>query len=445
MSGGTWTNQNKVLPGVYIRFKAAEGAGLTVGERGTVAICEPLSWGAADTVQIIEAGADYTPFTGYSGAVEQNRFLQEIFKGSNRTPAPNKVLLYRPAGSGAAKAAATQDGLTVTALYPGLRGNDISVIVVAETDETYTVQTVVDNAVVDEQNVAAAADLQANAWVKFAAEGEGELAANISLQLTGGADGTISAPAYAAFLTAIEPYAFDILIYDGSDKSVVNSMVTFIKRIADGNGQYAQLVAANLTNPDSRYVINVTSGVIMDDGTVFTPEQTCWWVGGAEAGARYNDSLTNAVYPNAVGVQPLQTNGEKIAAVSAGNLIMFVDGEAVRVVQDINSLITFTPDIGKVYHKNRVMRLCNTIANDIYAQFMQNFIGIVNNNEAGRSRFKSAIVGYLLDIQSADGIQNFSPDDVEVLPGNEIDAVVINLAIQAVDAAEKIYMTVTVA
>lgn len=445
MSGGTWTNQNKVLPGVYIRFNAAEGAGLTVGERGTVAICEPLSWGAVDTVQIIEAGADYTPFTGYGGAVEKNRFLQEIFKGSNRTPAPNKLLLYRPSGTGATKATATQDGLTVTALYPGVRGNDISVIVAAETDETYTVQTVVDNAIVDEQNVAVIADLQANSWVTFTAAGDDGLAANIGFQLKGGADGTISAPDYAAFLTAIEPYAFDILIYDGMDKSVANSMVSFIKRIADSNGQYAQLVAANLTNPDSRYVINVTGGVTMDDGTMFSPAQTCWWVGGAEAGARYNDSLTNAVYPGAVGVQPLQTNGEKIAAISAGDLIMFVDGDAVRVVQDINSLITYTPDIGKVYHKNRVMRLCNTIANDIYAQFMQNFIGIVNNNEAGRSRFKSAIVGYLLDIQGAEGIQNFSSDDVEVLPGNEIDAVVINLAIQAVDAAEKIYMTVTVA
>lgn len=155
--------------------------------------------------------------------------------------------------------------------------------------------------------------------------------------------------------------------------------------------------------------------------------------------------MTNAVYPNAVKVKPLQTNGEKANSVAAGKLVLFADDGIVRVVQDINSLITYTPDIGKVYHKNRVMRLCNTIANDIYAQFMQNFIGIVNNNEAGRSRFKAAIVGYLLDVQGAEGIQNFSPDDVEVLPGAEPDAVLINLAIQAVDAAEKIYMTVTVA
>ena len=83
MSGGTWTTQNKVLPGVYIRFKSAAGAGLTVSDRGTVAICEPLSWGPQAVVQTVEAGADWAPFTGYAGAAPQNRFLQEIFKGSN--------------------------------------------------------------------------------------------------------------------------------------------------------------------------------------------------------------------------------------------------------------------------------------------------------------------------------------------------------------------------
>ena len=38
----------------------------------------------------------------------------------------------------------------------------------------------------------------------------------------------------------------------------------------------------------------------------------------------------------------------------------------------------------------------------------------------------------------------FTAEDVEVLPGAEIDAVVINVALQPVDSVEKIYMTVTV-
>ena len=45
MAGGTWDTQNKVRPGVYIRFTSGQGMSLTVGDRGTVAICEPMSWG----------------------------------------------------------------------------------------------------------------------------------------------------------------------------------------------------------------------------------------------------------------------------------------------------------------------------------------------------------------------------------------------------------------
>ena len=225
----------------------------------------------------------------------------------------------------------------------------------------------------------------------------------------------------------------------------MSAFIAFIKRIAEENGQYAQLVVANATAPDSRFVINVVSGVILDDGTTLTPAQTTWWVAGIQAGAKYNESLTYAAYPNAVAVSPVKTNSEIITALGEGAFVLNSDDGTVRVETDINSLITYTSDIGKVFRKNRVMRLCNQIANDIYAQFSANFIGIVNNNEIGRSRFKSVIVGYLLSIQANQGIQNFDADDVEVLPGEEIDAVVINLAITPVDSIEKIYLTIEVA
>lgn len=226
---------------------------------------------------------------------------------------------------------------------------------------------------------------------------------------------------------------------------MMDAMVAFIKRIADESGTYSQLVASGFsTNPDSRFVVNVMSGVTLGDGTILTPAHTTWWAGGALAGAPYNQSLTYASYPGAVSVSPLLTNSQYVEALNAGQFVLFSENGTVKVEQDINTLVTYTKDIGKVFHKNRVMRLCNTIANDIYAQFSANFIGVVNNNEQGRSRFKGAIVGYLLDIQANQGIQNFDPADVEVLPGADIDSILINLAIQVVDSVEKIYMTVEV-
>lgn len=442
MAGGVWTAQNKIRPGVYIRFSSVQNTALTVGERGVVTICEPLSWGPVAQMMEISAGADTTAFTGYPITDPKNRFLNEIFKGTNRTSGPRSVLLYRPAAASAEEASATVAPLTITAKYPGVRGNDISVVITELTEpaDTFTVQTLVAGDVVDTQTAKTVADLAANDWVTFS--GEGALAASAGVNLTGGADGTVAATAYTSYLEAVEPYAFDVMIYDGTDTTVQTAMTAFVRRIAEEAGQYSQLVASGLTSPDSQYVIDVESGVTLEDGTVLTAAQATWWVGGAQAGALYNQSLTYAQYPGAVAVSPLMTNAQYEQALQNGELVMLADNGVVKIEQDINSLTTFTPDVGRVFSKNRVMRLCNTIANDLYRQFSDNFIGVVNNNEDGRSRFQSVIVGYLLEIQANQGIQNFVAEDVQVLPGEAIDAIVVNIAITPVDAVEKIYMSI---
>lgn len=443
MPGGIWTSQNKVLPGVYIRFKTGTALGLTVGERGVVTICEPMSWGPVAQVTTVTLTTDVTPITGYDITAPQNQFLQEMFKGTNRTSAPTTILLYRPTASGSAQATVTTGELTATAVYPGARGNDISVVIteLTEPESTFTVSTVVDGAIVDQQTAAQISELVANDWVTFS--GTGALAATTGAALTGGADGTVESAAYSAYLSAIEPYKFDIMVYDGTDSTVQTALLAFINRVNENNGQYCQLVASGLSNPDSRYVININSPVTLSDGTELTPQQVTWWAGGASAGALYNQSLTYAQYPGAVSTT-MQTVDQFTQAVQAGNFVLFAENGVVKVMQDINSLTTYTEDIGQVYSKNRVMRLCNTIANDIFQQFSESFIGVVNNNEQGRARFQAAIVGYLQEIQDNQGIQNFTSDDVEVLAGSAIDAIVVNVAIQAVDSVEKIYMTIEV-
>lgn len=444
MAGGTWTTQNKVRPGAYIRFTTNRALGLTVGERGVVTICEPMSWGPVGEVMTVANGDDMTPYTGYDITNEKNRFLREIFRGTNRTSPPTTLYLYRPAATSSAKATVTTGTLTATAKYPGVRGNDITIVVTEDVDNegSFFVSTVVDGEIQDQQSAETVADLVPNDWVDWS--GTGALTATVGAPLTSGADGTVAASAYSDYLEAIEPYKFDVIIYDGSDSTVQDSMVGFVNRLADENGQYTQLVAANLTAPDSRFVINVMSGVTLADGTELTPQQVTWWAGGATAGAQFNESLTYATYPTAVAVSPLLTNNQIISALQSGQFILVADFDEVHVEQDIDSLTTYTTDIGVVYKKNRIIRLCNTIANDIYQQFSQNYIGVVNNNDAGRARFKAAIVGYLYQIQDAEGIQNFDPEDVEVLPGIDIDAIVVNVAFYAVDAVEKIYMTVSV-
>ena len=263
-AGGTFTVQNKVRPGVYFRFRSKNKQDLTVGDRGIAALCEPLHWGPTAKVIEIDAGADMTVYTGYDITAPENRFLTEIFKGTNRTAAPRKVLLYRPTASGAVKATMEIAPLTATAKYVGVRGNDISVVVTAlsSPEGSFEVSTVVDGEIKDQQTAKTVEELAANSWVDWS--GTGALTANVGTALTGGEDGVVAASAYSAFLTAIEPYKFDVLIYDGADNTARTAMESFIKRVNTETGRYSQLVESGSTNPDTRYIVNVDTGVVLD-------------------------------------------------------------------------------------------------------------------------------------------------------------------------------------
>lgn len=447
MAGGTWTSQNKVLPGVYINVQSQASVNISVGERGIVAIPKALSWGPVGTVQEITPGADLTPYIGYTVADEDALFLREMMKGSDVTSGPNRILLYRLDGTGGTSATVTVGSLTSTAAYVGTRGNDITMVITADPDNAgyYDVNTVVDGMIVDSQYINNLSNLVNNGWVTFSAATEGTIATTVGTPLSGGVDPTPVASNYAAFLTAIEPYQFDILAYDGTDTTTMTAFVQFITRMNDNVGKKCQLVMAGSSAAvNSKYVIAVQNGVTLTDGTVLTPQQAVWWVAGAEAGAQYNQSLTYAQYPQAAQATPKLSETEAEDAVAAGMLCFIDTFGIVKVCTDIDSKTTVTPREGAEFKKNRVMRVINQFCNDVYEHFSNYFIGKVDNNENGRALLRAWIVGYLNEVQANNGIQNFSADDVTVEPGQAIDAVIVNVAIMPVDAIEKIYMTVTV-
>lgn len=446
MAGGNWTAQNKVRPGIYINFTSKGSASLTPGARGTLAGIHPLSWGPVGEIMTIDAGADMTPYIGYGITTPQARFLREALKGTDVTGAPTKILLYRPAAADSAAASATlAEGVTATALYPGVRGNDISIVITEDVDRegVFIVDTLVDGTQRDQQIVSAAADLIPNAWVKFT--GTGTLAATAGVTLTGGADGTVAPQAYSDFLTALEPYSFDVVVYDGTDSAVRDAYAAFVNRISSQEGRYAQLVTTGAEHTDSRFVINCKSGVVLSGGETLTPQEVVWWLAGAEAGAQYYQSLSCAAYPGAVDVSPRLTGSQIEAAILEGSVVLSEEFGRVRIETDINTLTTYTPDIGEAFHKNRAMRSCNNLANDIYREFSLNYQGKVTNNEAGRGLFQAAVLNYLLAMYGKNALsQRPTGDDVEVLAGEQPDSIIINLAFWLADAVEKIYMTITV-
>jgi hypothetical protein len=450
MAGGTWASQNKVLPGVYINTRSQGSARASVGDKGIVAIAEPLSWGPSGVLREIIPGEDTTPYIGYDITHEKAMFLREMMKGSDVTAGPIKIRLYRLAGTGGAKAAAVIGDLTVTALYEGVRGNDISVIIAEDPDMegSFIVSTVVDGAVADERSVTKISELKANSWVAFSGQGaessEGSLTATAGQTLTGGVDPTVSPGDHAAFLTAVEPFRFDILVYDGTDKATIQAYAAFVERLSNRVGLKCQAVMAGASDCDSDRVISVNNGVKLSDGTILTPQRATWWLAGAEAGARYNQSLTYTRYPGAVEASPKKTDAEAEEAIRKGEIVFIDNFDTVKVCTDINTLTSFTPDKGQEYSKNRVIRVLDQFCYDAYRQFSLYYIGKTDNDDNGRNLLRGWIIGYLGEMMANGGIRDFEPDDVTVEQGDTVDSVLITVAIHPVDSVEKIYVNVTV-
>ena len=126
MAGGIWSTQNKVLPGVYIRFQSTSGANLTVGERGTVAICEPMSWGPVGQVMTVEAGADIIMFDNMDNATMAEAV--RIVGGRAKTEASGNMSIPR-----LKEVAATGvDYISVGALTHSVTALDISMNIIQE-------------------------------------------------------------------------------------------------------------------------------------------------------------------------------------------------------------------------------------------------------------------------------------------------------------------------
>lgn len=344
---GTWTEQDKVLPGMYINFKTNAPLSTMVGDRGIVALLQECSVGTAGGIYEITAkDASQWP----EGATAVDKFLAgEALKN-------------------------------------------------AQTVKVYNLGT------------------------------------------------THTPEALTAALAALETVDFDVLCYPFPAATYAENQTTietWVGMMVSDEGRYMQAVLADCA-ANSENIIDCAHAVKLSNGTELTNAQTTAWVAGAAAGAGVNKSNTGARYEGAIDVVPRMKKTEMEAAVSAGKWIFKVDSaQNVTAVYDINSLTTFTDTKSKAYRKNRFMRLLSGINNDLVTIFESQREGGIDNTAEGRSTLKTIFVGYFLELQSMNAIQNFSADDIEVVSGADTDAVAVTVAVASVDSIEKVYMTVS--
>lgn len=367
--GGTWTSQNKVLPGAYINVVATQRATANVGDRGWAALI--LDLGTETAGQVVTAtSAEYIQDTSVFGAsVPENSQLaiNECFRHAT------KLSVYN------------SNGKTMTE------------------------------------------------WKTLA----------------------------AAF-AALEPYEFNALGVPVTGNELVGNCATAVKNWRDA-GKKCQIVVQDRKNdmtqrPGSNYegVINVLNRAVGEEATPSEDPSTTpamlgaktygvlAWVTGAEAGCAVNESVTNMLYDGSVEINTDYTQSELEDLMGYGFFIFHTAYEAVRVLEDINSLTEYTEDTSEDFRYNQTIRVIDQIANDIAYLFNTKYLGKIPNDADGRTSLWADIVKHHNQLQDMRAIEDFNSENVTVERGDSKRKVIVNDAVTPVNAMSQLYMTVVV-
>lgn len=432
LGGGSFTTQNKVLPGTYINFVSAASSTPELSERGIATMPLELDWGkegSVFTVSSEEFQKNSLTLFGYAYEHEKMKGLRELFRGASTLHA------YRLNGGGT-KAANDY----ATAKYSGTRGNDIRIVIQENADNTsmFDVITYLDSVKLDTQTVAKADELKSNDYVDF--KSGAVLAKTAAKPLTGGTNGTVDGKAYQDYADRIESYTFNTMGIVTTDEAVKNMFVSFVKRMRDEVGIKFQVVLYQCA-ADYMGVIDVKNKVEEESW----PESALvYWVTGAECGCMVNKSCQNKKYDGEFNVNTVYTQSELQTAIKAGEFVLHNVNSDIRVLEDINSMVTETDACGDIFKDNQTIRVIDQLGNEDAVLFNTKYLGTVPNNDSGRISLWSDLVKIRQQLQDVGAIENFTDSDVEVTQGNSKKSVVVTGSVQVAGTMSKVYMTITV-
>lgn len=447
MAGGTFDKLvGKVRPGTYIKFVSTRHDPLGISDRGTVVI--PLlnhDYGpVGEYIELTRTSPDAAiAKLGYSiydsDPKRQMLLIREAFKKAQ------KVLVYRVNQGTAATASqiGENEDLTATAKYPGTRGNQLSVAIVANPVGGFDVIiSLGGEIVVQYERLSTVKDLIDKDCPYITFTGTGELKAVAGVTLAGGTDKPATNGEVTSFLDTLEGKKFNVLCLPTTEDELHAACKTKIQYLREDVGRGVQAVLPKTKSGDYEGIINVTNSVKLGDNELSVAE-ACAWVAAATAGAGNTVSNTYVAYDGATEIVGAKTHEEAVEAINKGEFFFSLSENGEVVVEyDINSLVTFNSPKDSTYRKNRVIRVFDTFAEAIQNNFPPNKF---DNAEIGWNIMEGIGRSILKQFYEAGALTNVDYDN-DFLVDREAsygDQTFFDVGIQPVDSAEKLYFTIS--
>lgn len=216
----------------------------------------------------------------------------------------------------------------------------------------------------------------------------------------------------------------------------------------------------------SEYIVNyVTESVTDEDGKSYTAEKYCARIAGILATTPLTMSCTYAILPELTGCT-YHTKAELDAAIDAGKLVIFYDGEKCKIGRGVNSFVATTPTKSAIYKKIRVIDILCMIRADIARTAEDNYIGKYTNSYDNKMLLVGAINDYFAGLATQGalaqggtceidvaankqylkdkGIDVSGMSDDDIRKANTDDKVFLAATISILDAMEDITLNITI-
>lgn len=452
--GGTWTVQNKILPGSYINFISVGTANI-FNERGAgAAISSNLKYIKALEMELTkeEFYNNCKKYFNVKATDYSLWWIREFF-----TKGKSLIIVPITENTGY-KRFALYNGNTVIAKLSGYYSYspDIEILVKANIDDESKFDFIVkvDNEIITE--LIGISELNSklnNDCIEFTKKTE--LSADSKFTANNEKDSSGGAVSYDIDITdalsRLEKYAYNTLFFtDNITDTNAKYLINWVKTMRDDYGKKFQAVISRSDelSPNYEGIISVAensfdiednAGTIREDYANMIP-----WVAGATAGAEVNESLSNMIYDGEFILIAEYSQLELEKFIQKGVFAFHKCGDDYRVLKDINSLVDYTNEKNELFSSNQTIRVIDQIAIDIAEIFNTRYIGKVSNDQSGRVSLWNDIVTHHKKLETLRAIENFDSEDVTVEKGETKTSVVVTDKITPVNAMEQLYMTVII-
>lgn len=202
---------------------------------------------------------------------------------------------------------------------------------------------------------------------------------------------------YNEAMNHLETLRWDYLAIPEIEPQELTAIATWIKSL----DKKVKVVLPHCKG-DHESIINFTSDGIATESKTYTTAEYCSRIAGLLAGTPMTISATFAPLNEVIDFEK-KTKAEMDEAINKGELILYHDGEKVKVARAINSLVTTTQEKGESFKKVKIVDAMHMIHDDIKKTSEDSYLGKYANSYDNKCLLITAIQAYL-DQLVLDGI-----------------------------------------